>query len=134
MRIIDTTDRMAPVFASGPFQLEEWETYIEAAVPGAKELCLEDLQECMDAGCSWDGDYLPVLNAVMRDPAKQAEAITTFHKLTDGLDAVITDRFGRSVDADLILYLGLCNGAGWVTTVRGRATILFGIEKIMELN
>ena len=134
MQIIDTTDKMMLSFASGRFQLTDWGSYMDAAVPGAKDLCLADMRECLDAGCSWDGDYLPVLNAVAHDPGKRTEVIKTFHKLTDDLDAVITDRFGRTVDADLILYLGLCSGAGWVTTVRGRTTILFGIEKIMELN
>ena len=134
MRVIDTTDEMMSAFASGGFRLADWESYLEAAVPGAKEMCLDDLRECLDAGYSWDRDYLPVLNAVMQDPVKRAEAIATFHKLADDLDADIIGRFGRTVDADLILYLGLCSGAGWVTTVRGRTTILFGIEKIMELN
>lgn len=31
-------------------------------------------------------------------------------------------------------YLGLCNGAGWVTTIGGKATVLLGIEKIIELD
>ena len=134
MRIIDTTDRMLSAFVSGRFQPAAWEAYIEAAVPGVKELCLADMRECLDAGYSWEGDYLPVLNAVLQEPGKRTAAIATFHRLTDGLDAAITARFGKTVDADLVLYLGLCNGAGWVTTVRGRSTILFGIEKIMELN
>ena len=134
MQIIDATDRMMSSFAAGSFRLADWESYMDAAVPGAKDQCLSDMRECIDAGCSWDGDYLPVLNAVLLDPEKRIEVIKTFRKLTDDLDAVITERFGRTVDADLILYLGLCNGAGWVTTVRGRPAVLFGIEKIMELN
>ena len=134
MHVIDTTDRMTSSFASGSFRLADWEAYLEAAVPGAKDLCLADMRECLEAGYSWDGDYLPVLNAVLREPDKRTTAIDSFHTLTDGLDAVITNRFGRTVDADLVLYLGLCSGAGWVTTVRGRTTILFGIEKILELN
>lgn len=134
MKMTDTTNQMMSSFASGSFQLAEWESYMQEAVPGAKELCLEDMQECLNAGYSWESDYLPVLNAVLLDPGKRTEAIRTFRKLTDDLDAAIINRFGRTVDADLVLYLGLCNGAGWVTTVRGRTTILFGIEKIMELN
>ena len=35
---------------------------------------------------------------------------------------------------DIILYLGLCNGAGWVTKVSGKTTVLLGIEKIIELD
>lgn len=35
---------------------------------------------------------------------------------------------------DIILYLGLCNGAGWATALDGRNAILLGIEKIIELD
>ena len=62
------------------------------------------------------------------------ENVHTDRKLTKDLDAAIACRFHKTLDADLVLYLGLCNGAGWVTTVSGKTTILFGIEKIMELN
>lgn len=134
MRIIDTTESMMSSFGSGGFQLADWESYMDTSVPGARGMCLDDMRECIDAGCSWENDYLPVLNAVFSDSPKRAEAIETFHKLTDDLETAIISKFGRTIDADLILYLGLCNGAGWVTEIHGRVTVLFGIEKIMELN
>ena len=134
MRIIDTTDAMLASYASGIFDQVRWEAYIDAAVPGAKALCLDDMRECVAAGYSWEEAFLPVLNAVPRDAEKREEAIRSFHTVTDGLEERIRDRFGRSPDADLFLYLGLCNGAGWVTPVNGKTTVLFGIEKIMELN
>ncbi len=133
MRIIDTMGEMLSAFNSGRFRLEEWEAYIDAAVPDAKELCLDDVNECLAAGFSWENDFLPVLEAVGTDEEKRKAAIRTFHAVVDGLDETIVKRFGRTVDADLVLYLGLCSGAGWVTEVRGRRTVLFGIEKIMEL-
>ena len=134
MQILDTTEKMMSAFASGAFQLSDWEAYLDAAVPGAKELCLADMRECLAAGYSWDNDYLPVLNAVLHDADKRDKAIATFHKLTDDLNSAIFNRFGRTIDADLVLCLGLCNGAGWVTTICGKPIVLFGIEKIMELN
>ena len=133
MKIIDTVKEALTAFANGRFDLEKWEKYIDAAVPGAKEPCLSDMRECVGAGFSFEKNFLPVLNAVWSDRAKRAEAIDSFHAVADTLDEKITARFGRTVDVDLILYLGLCNGAGWVTPVGGRTVVLFGIEKIMEL-
>ena len=50
MRIIDTSDTMLSAFTAGRFDPEAWEAYIDAAVPGAKALCLADLREVVDAG------------------------------------------------------------------------------------
>lgn len=38
------------------------------------------------------------------------------------------------MDIDIVLYVGLCNGAGWVTNINDRDVILLGVEKILELN
>ena len=65
---------------------------------------------------------------------KREEAIRSFHRVTDRLDERIFRRFGRTVDCDVVLFLGLCNGAGWVTPINRRTTVLLGIEKIMELD
>lgn len=46
----------------------------------------------------------------------------------------INKTFGKSLDADIVLYLGLCNEAGWVKKYNGRTIVFLGIEKIMELN
>ena len=71
MNIINTSGAMPEAFDSGHFQIEKWKTYLDAAVPGLTEMCLEDLQETMNAGYSWQDDYLPVLNSVMQDPARR---------------------------------------------------------------
>lgn len=134
MRIIDTSDKIPGVFDSGRFDIEKWKAYMDASVPGAKEMCLEDMRETIGAGYSWQDDYLPVLNAVALDAAGRERAIGSFRRVTENLDGEILKRFGRTVDADIILYLGLCNGAGWVTAINGKRSVLLGIEKIMELN
>ncbi|MCR5663840.1 MAG: hypothetical protein K6G17_03060 [Oscillospiraceae bacterium] len=133
MNVIDTSGALLSAFEAGRFDPEKWERYIDRAVPGAKELCLEDMRACIRAGYSWEKDFLPVLNAVARDGEKRDRAIRSFHRVADGLEAKLLARFHRSVETDLILYLGLCSGAGWVTPVRGRTTVLLGVEKIMEL-
>ena len=134
IRVVDATETMLSCFPSAQFQLTAWESYVDAEVPGAKELCLADMRECVAAGFSWENDFLPVLNSVPADRARRNEAVRSFHAVADTLDRTVKDRFGKSADADLILYLGLCNGAGWVTPINGTVSVLFGIEKILELD
>ena len=50
MNITDTSGAMPEAFDSGRFQIEKWKTYADAAVPGLKEICPEDLRETMNAG------------------------------------------------------------------------------------
>ena len=134
MKVIDTSGEMLAAFHSGHFELAKWEAYMDACVPNAKELCLEDMRNCVNEACSWEKHFVPVLDAVFQNPSGRMEAISSFHMVADQLDQRIQDLFHKTVDADLVLYLGLCNGAGWVTTIGGRTTVLLGIEKIMELN
>ena len=76
---------------------------------------------------------MPILNAVCQNP--QLEVLhSSFCSITEGLNEKIFARFCCELDIDIVLYMGLCNGAGWVTTINGRDVILLGIEKIIELN
>ncbi len=134
MKIFDTTFDMMSSYEYGHFNLEKWKAYTDSSVPGAKELCLADMQDCLNSGFTWEKDYLPVLNAIMEKEDQPHRIIDSFHEITSHLEDKIVNRFGKSVDADIYLYLGLCNGAGWVTTINGKTTVLLGIEKILELN
>ena len=133
MRITDTSDRLLSSFENGLFNAEKWETYIDKAIPGARNICEMDKQECIEAGFSWEKDFLPVLNEVYADEEGRNKAIRAFHIVTDHLNERIIEKFGRTVDTNLALYLGLCNGAGWVTRLNNESTVLLGIEKIIEL-
>ena len=134
MTVIDTTGNLHMAFIRGRFDMDGWSHYMDISVPEAKDLCVQDMEDCVRAGYSWEKDFLPVLNPVLRDEEKRTTAIASFHMAAEKLEDRIKDRFGKTVDTALILYLGLCNGAGWVTTVGGKTAVLFGIEKIMELN
>lgn len=134
MRIINTAAELLTAFEDNTFDLKLWEAYMDKYVPGAKALCLEDMKDCIGAGYSWESAFQPVLDAVVRDVEKRERAVRSFLEVTEGLDRKICDRFGKELDVDVILYLGLCNGAGWVTEVEGRMVVLLGIEKIMELD
>ena len=67
-----------------------------------------------------------------RDAALAAN--DSFVAVTDKLAENIGRLFENGVETDIILYLGLCNGAGWATSLDGRDAVLLGIEKIIELN
>ncbi len=134
MNIINVSAEMLNAYDSGHFDIEKWKTCMDTVLPGVKELCLEDMRETIDAGYSWEEDFLPVLNSVAQDAEKRNKAVDSFCRVTDRIEEKILERFGKTADVDLILYLGLCNGAGWVTSVNGKQVVLFGIEKIMELN
>ena len=56
MRIIDTSDTMLSCFDEKGFNLSRWESYMDAHIPGAKQLCLEDMQNTLCAGYTWDKD------------------------------------------------------------------------------
>lgn len=133
MNIQNTCDMIPSIYPDSRFHIEKWESYMDACVPGAKELCLADRDACLSAGYSWENDFLPVLDAVIAEPEKCREAVRSFRTVTGQLDEKIRNAFGKTVSADIILYVGLCNGAGWVTTIGQTPTVLLGLEKILEL-
>ena len=54
--------------------------------------------------------------------------------MAEQLSSRFQELFDRNIELEIILYLGLCNGAGWATTLNNKDVILLGIEKIIELN
>ena len=133
MRILNACRDISRAYDNGSFSLEGWRTYLDSEVPGAGALCEEDLRECLAGGLSWENDYLPVLDAAYRAESEREKALGSFRIVTDGLDERISSRFGKTLDAEVVIYLGLCNGAGWVTKLNGETAVLLGIEKIVEL-
>ena len=133
IRVIDGTKGLEAAFPGGRFSLPGWERYIDDAAPGVRALCEADLREMLAEGLSWEEAFLPVLNGAWENKACRARAAASLRTVTEGLDARVAARFGKSPDADIVLYLGLCCGAGWVTPVNGKTAVLLGLEKIAEL-
>ena len=134
MRITNLATDLSPICSGGQFDLACWEKVLRAENADLADLCLKDMNADVEAGMiSFEGDVLPVLNAAFREEGERARAIASFEEVTADLEERILRCFGRPLEADIILYPGLCNGAGWVTTLRGRDAILLGIEKIVEL-
>ena len=134
VKIIDTFSQIEPLFDNGTFNIEKWESYINSIYDNSANVFKDDLRECLDSGnYVYEKDILPILNAVCDNPHLQT-LYSSFCKITDGLNKTIYDRFGCELNIDIVLYMGLCNAAGWITTINGRDVVLLGIEKILELN
>ena len=134
MRIIDLTNNLFESFDDNRFNIERWKNYIDSNILNLKELCLKDMEESLEKGFSFNDDYLPILSSVINNKDKLNKLKESFYNVTNNLDERIIKRFNRSIDCDIILYLGLLNGAGWVTELNNKTVILLGIEKIIELN
>ncbi len=135
MKMIDSYPALLSAYEGPAFCLEKWKAYIDALLPCDSSLFLSDMESCLQTGgFTWEADYLPVLNAVASNGVLREKAHDAFRRTTENLEQLVSHRFGKSLDVEIIFYLGLCNGAGWATQYHGQNMILLGIEKIMELN
>lgn len=134
LKIIDTYGEIPELFENGTFAYPKWETYINSIYPDAAHLFADEVAEYLASGkYTFERDFLPVIDAVCENE-KLSVLHENFCTLTKTLDSEIVRCFGRGLDVDLVLYLGLCNAAGWVKKIGGRDTVLFGVEKIIELD
>lgn len=129
MKINNSINRIDSIFSGNGFSMQRWIEYIESVIPNSYGLFLDDIKEY-----DFTSTCLPVIQDVIKKEDKLEQTIKSFDLVTHGLEEKIKGTFGRSLDVEVILYLGLCNGAGWVTTINGQTKILLGIEKIIELN
>lgn len=134
IKIIDTLSQINSLFDDRTFNVDKWENYINSIYDKSAEIFKNDLNEYLDSGnYIYEKDILPIINAVYENTSLQILK-ASFYKVTDKLNDKIKKHFDNELDVDIVLYLGLCNGAGWVNNINGRAVILLGIEKILELN
>ena len=83
---------------------------------------------------NYENDILPVIKTVLNNHSKMSEVSRNFKIITKKLSNNITYLFDNAIDVTILLYLGMCNGAGWATTLDNEDAILLGIEKIVELD
>lgn len=134
IKIIDTFSQIDALFDNGTFSLKTWKKYINAIYDNASNIFEDDLKEYLDSGnYVYEKDILPIIHAVHCHSSLET-LHTSFIHVTDNLNEKIIDCFNRELDIDIVLYIGLCNAAGWVTKINGRDVMLLGIEKILELN
>lgn len=134
IRIIDTLKNVDSLFPYGHFDIELWKKYINGIYEGSADIFLDDIKDYFGTGkYTFEGDFLPIIENVLNN-ARLDTLHSSFLCATEGLSKRIKERCGKELDTDIVLYLGLCNGAGWVTHINGRDTVLLGIEKILELD
>lgn len=134
MKIINTVSMLEQIFPQGIFDFKKWQIYIEKVLPNNSYLLINDMNQMIAKGnFQYEQEILPILNLVYTHKKEVKKAIDSFYQATSNLEEKIMNKFGKSMDVDIILYLGLCNGAGWVVKIEDRQTILLGIEKIIEL-
>lgn len=128
MRVIDSFPQMGRAFERGEFSIAAWRRYAAEISPELPEKLEADAAEYDFAGA-----VLPVLQQFYEKSEQAALAHASFQKLVGGLAEKFCSVLGSAPEADVILCLGLCNGAGWATSLGGRPVVLLGIEKIVEL-
>ena len=123
MKIINTCEKIKSVFADG-FDINLWREY-------AREISKELPSKCENdaKGYNFDKEVQPVLKMALNDE-KIDFVNKSFNAVMDTLNGNLSKLFDSEPDINIILYLGLCNAAGWVTTINGRDVVLLGIEKI----
>lgn len=127
MNIINTCDKIKSVFADG-FDIELWREYAGGISKNLPSKCENDAEN-YDFG----KEVLPVLENALNEE-KIDFVSRNFQVVIDTLNENLSKLFDTEPDISIILYLGLCNGAGWATTLDGKNTVLLGIEKIIELS
>ena len=131
MKIIDTYDDVLNFFrnSNDRFNRKVWTRYAELISTELPEKCLSD-----SASYDFEKDILPVIEVALNSRDKLEKLHNSFLEAIKELKERFEKIFGIDVEVDIILYLGLCNGAGWATKLNGNPAILLGIEKIIELN
>ena len=129
MRIVDTYCDIMTRFAGRSFDLSAWREYANTISPSLGTLVETDAR-----GYDPVTQVIPVVEAATGNLLKLEETHASFAMATQHLPERILDVLGTGLDVDIVLYLGLCNGAGWATSVDGRKTVLLGLEKIIELD
>lgn len=126
MKIINTCEEIKATFVDG-FNIDLWRKY-------AKEISNELPSKCENDAKSYDfnKDVLPVLKLALNNE-KIDFVNKNFQSVIKTLNSNLNKLFDKEPDINIVLYLGLCNGAGWATTLDGKNTVLLGIEKIIEL-
>ncbi len=135
MKIINTISEISSVFSNGLFDLNKWKAYINYIDSNLEKLCLDDMNQVINTGIySFEKDYLPILSLVIDKKDQLIKLENNFNIVMSDLEEKIINKFNKTIDVEIILYLGLCNGAGWVIEINNKTYCLLGIEKILELN
>ena len=129
MKIVDTYSEITALFSQREFSLSLWQNYAGSISPSLRQKIENDA-----SSYNLDTQVIPIINYALNNASKLEETHQSFVNATQGLKDKFFKVFKIDLEVDIILYLGLCNGAGWATSLDGKKTVLLGIEKIIELN
>lgn len=129
MRFTDTYEAVWKAFPQGEFTYAAWKAYAKAISPELPEKCEEDA-----AAYDFEKQILPVLQDALENRKGLKELHLAFQKVSERITAGFQKAFGEEPEAEVLLYLGLCNGAGWADQLAGKPAVLLGMEKIWELH
>lgn len=128
MTIIDSFENIYRAFPSGDFSLKQWRAYADDIHSELGALCEDDTKDY-----DFEKEVLPHIQLLLKN-RNQAELIhQSFLVVTDSLKEIIHEKLNADLDVTIVLYLGLCNGAGWATQLGNHPAVLLGMEKILEL-
>ncbi|MGI5885342.1 MAG: hypothetical protein ACOX83_10345 [Candidatus Spyradocola sp.] len=126
MRILDG---IPGALALSPWaDLPAWRAYAAALSPALPSLCEADA-----AQYDWAREVLPVVRAALAQPERLRALEAAFLRAADRLRERAPLLFGGEPDLLVLLYVGLCSGAGWATRLAETDAVLLGAEKILEL-
>ncbi|MDF2820616.1 MAG: hypothetical protein K0R15_1057 [Clostridiales bacterium] len=129
MRIIDTYQAILDIFSNNTFSLDIWDKYADSISSTFKEKVKDDA-----SNYDFNLEILPIISQLLQNRDKFEQAHKAFINVTKELPKRVIDVLNTDLDVSIIFYLGLCNGAGWATSLDGKMVVLLGIEKIVELN
>ena len=134
IKIINTIQQIDLIFENKLFNFDKWKEYINSIYENSAHIFTDDIKEYFNSNSfSFEKDFLPIINKVYKNPSLEI-LDTSFCKVTNKLNENIEKHFNNKINIEIVLYVGLCNGAGWVTNINNKDVILLGIEKILELN
>ena len=119
VRIIDTFQDIDTCFTDTGFCKEKWNQYISDYLPYAKEMIGKD-----GAEYHFEEQVLPVLNAVYDKKEEVIKLHNSFLRLMNSIEEKIRQKIQTLIDVVVVLYIGLCNGAGWVVSFSDMSHIL----------
>ena len=128
MHFTDTYEAVQRVFPEGSFTLTAWKKYAAAISPELAEKCEKDA-----ADYDFEKQVLPVLQDALKNSEGLREIHLSFQRVSKKIASGFQQAFGQEPEAEVLLYLGLCNGAGWADKLNGKPAVLLGMEKIWEL-
>jgi hypothetical protein len=113
-------------------KIKVWSDCYMNKYPELKEKCIQDYEI---HGHKWESiARTKVFNRTKMDFSKMIEAYNNIFDILFQINKRAIEIIKIRIDIDIVLYAGLCNSAGWVSRYHGKRAILYGIDKIAELN